>query len=159
MGHLYRWPWTVSRDTKHSQKRYAGEFSMNLSKRLLCGVSQQYVLVPFSSQLFVSTSRMTMLYWLKSCGIVYKPHSIQLMMTESPKRWCIICLTSEKSRVVNWSWVDILVTHLVFIPAIKSHIFLPLFEPMTVHQVPAEIASHIFLVFIKQDVTLLISQG
>lgn len=51
--------------------------------------------------------------------------------------------TSEKAGVINWSWVDILITHLVFIPTVESHIFLPLFEPVSVHQVPAETARNV----------------
>lgn len=46
------------------------------------------------------------------------------------------CPTFEKAGVVHRSWVDILVPHLIFVPAIIAHIFLPLFEPATVHQVP-----------------------
>lgn len=52
-------------------------------------------------------------------------------------------LTSEKTRIINWSWVDILITHLVFVPTVKSHIFLPLFKPTTVHKVPVSKASSI----------------
>lgn len=69
----------------------------------------------------------------------------------------ITSLTSEKTRVIDWSWIDILVTHLVFIPTVKSHIFLPLFKPVTVHQVPKETASSIISALTKQDRTLLIS--
>lgn len=46
--------------------------------------------------------------------------------------------TSEETRVINGSWVDILISHLVFIPTVESHIFLPLFEPVSVHEIPAE---------------------
>lgn len=53
------------------------------------------------------------------------------------ERNSVISLTSEKTSVVNWSWVDILVPHLVLVPAVKSDIFLPLFEPVTVYKVPA----------------------
>ena len=68
-----------------------------------------------------------------------------------------MCLTSEKTRVINWSWVHILVTHLVFVPTVKSHIFLPLFKPVTVHQVPAEKAGSNMSVLIKQGGARLIS--
>ena len=53
------------------------------------------------------------------------------------KSWIIRCLTSEKTSVINRARVDILVPLLVFVPAVKPHISLPLFKPVTVHQVPA----------------------
>ena len=92
---------------------------------------------------------------LRQCGAC-RPHSIYnkfLMVIKVLVRWCFTWLTSEKARVINWSWVDILVTHLVFVPAVISHIFLPLFEPMTVHKVPAEKGSYITSALIKQDGT------
>lgn len=47
-----------------------------------------------------------------------------------------IDLTFKKAWVIHRSWVDMLIPHLIFIPAVEAHIFLPLFEPVTVHQVP-----------------------
>lgn len=58
--------------------------------------------------------------------------------------------TSEETRVINWSWVDILISHLVFIPTVESHIFLPLFEPVSVHEIPAEKARNAMSVPARQ---------
>lgn len=71
----------------------------------------------------------------------------------------MICLTSEKTRVINGSWVDILVPHLVFVPAVISHIFLPLFEPATVHKVPEEKASSVTSLPISLDGSRLVQQS
>lgn len=62
----------------------------------------------------------------------------------------VFLFTSEETRVINWSWVDILISHLVFIPAVKSHIFLPLFEPVSVHQIPAERAKYVMSVPLRR---------
>ncbi len=92
------------------------------------------------------------------CAVKATQHLQYTLKGDLQSKEAIICLTSEKTRVINWSRVDILVTHLVFVPTVKSHIFLPLFEPVTVHKVPAEKASSIISAPIKQDGTLLISQ-
>lgn len=42
-------------------------------------------------------------------------------------------VTFEKSRIINRTGVHILISHLVFVPAVKANIFLPLFEPATIH--------------------------
>lgn len=58
----------------------------------------------------------------------------------------IFMFTSEETRVVDWSWVDILISHLVFIPTVESHIFLPLLEPVSVHEIPVERARNVMSV-------------
>lgn len=58
----------------------------------------------------------------------------------------VFLFTFEETKVINWSWVDILISHLVFIPAVESHIFLPLFEPVSVHQIPTEWTKHVMSV-------------
>lgn len=42
-------------------------------------------------------------------------------------------VTFEKSRIINRTRVDILISHLIFVPAVETNIFFPLFEPATIH--------------------------
>lgn len=48
-------------------------------------------------------------------------------------------ITWKESRVVNGSRVQIVLSNIVQIPAVKAHIFLPLFEPPAVNQIPTQL--------------------
>lgn len=50
----------------------------------------------------------------------------------------IFGLTWEKPRVVDGSRIQVVFSDIVQIPAIKAHIFFPLFEPSTVNQKPTQ---------------------
>lgn len=65
-------PALTSHMTQNTQRRirYAGEFSMNPPKKAtLWSQSTVLVFVPFSSELFVATSRMIKLFCPGICGI------------------------------------------------------------------------------------------
>lgn len=47
--------------------------------------------------------------------------------------------TWEQPGIINWSWIKATLSHIVHVPAVKSHILLPLFEPPAVYQIPKTI--------------------
>lgn len=96
------------------------EGSTKLPERLLFGSSKQCLLLfPFALSIRIYTER----------------------CFECERRFYLVCfisLTFEKPRVINGTWVDVLFPHLILIPTVKSNILLPLFEPVTIYQVPAQ---------------------